>query len=69
MKRDIKHNGMWWTWIEKCDKCGKLIRNHSVQNSSEPCIEEVDFCIECLRYLINNNIPYDDAKKQYKSST
>lgn len=66
MKADIKQSGMWWSWIENCDKCGKLIRSHSSQSSCEPNMEEADFCVECLRYLLDNNIPYSDAKKQYK---
>ena len=69
MKTDIKQSGMWWSWVENCDRCGKLIHSHSVQNSREPNMEEADFCNECLRYLLNNNIPYADAKKQYKTNT
>lgn len=66
MKADIKQSGMWWSWIENCDRCEKLIRSHSTQNSREPDMEETDFCVECLRYLLDNNIPYADAKEQYK---
>lgn len=66
MKTDIKQNGMWWSWIESCDKCGELIHNHSVQSSCEPNTKEADFCVECLRYLLDNNIPYKNAKKQYR---
>ena len=68
MKADVKKNGMWWSWIENCDKCGKLIYSHSVQHSNEPDMKEVDFCVECLRYLLSNNIPYETAKNQYKQS-
>lgn len=66
MKSDIKQNGMWWSWVENCDKCGKLIQSHLSQSSRKPNTEEVDFCAECLRYFIDNNIPYETAKKQYK---
>ena len=66
MKKDIRQNGMWWSWIETCDRCGKLIYNHSVQNSKEPDMEDADFCAECIRYLLDNNIPYADAKQKYK---
>lgn len=66
MKIDIKQSGMWWSWIENCDKCGKLILNHSSQSSREPDIKEADFCVDCLRCLIDNNIPYETAKQQYK---
>ena len=66
MKTDIKQNGMWWSHIENCDRCGKLICAHEFQHSYKPNVEEADFCIDCLRYLLDNNIPYEDAKKQYK---
>ena len=67
MKADIQKRGMWWSWIENCDRCGKKIRSHSAQSSCEPDIEEVDFCVKCMRYLLDNDIPYADAKKQYKN--
>lgn len=67
MKANVKHSGMWWTWVENCDRCGKLIRSHLTQNSCEPNMKETDFCMECLRYLIDNSIPYEAAKQHYKS--
>lgn len=66
MKADVKKNGMWWSWIENCDRCGNLIRSHSSQSSCEPDMDEADFCVKCLRYLLDNNIPYETAKQQYK---
>ena len=69
MKISVKQDGMWWSWIETCDKCGKLIHNNSVRYSCEPNIEEVDFCVDCMRYLIDNNIPYEAAKQQYMVNT
>ena len=66
MKVDIKQNGMWWDWIETCDRCGELIYDHSFQHSCEPDVEEADFCVKCLRYFLDNDIPYAAAKKQYK---
>lgn len=70
MKADIKKNGMWWSWIENCNRCGKLIKGHSIQSNCKPDVEEADFCIECLRYMLDNNIPYETAKQQqYKSNT
>ena len=66
MKTDIIQSGMWWSWIENCDKCGNLIRTHLTRSSCEPDMKEADFCVKCLRYLIDNQIPYEDAKKQYK---
>lgn len=67
MKADIQKNGMWWSWIENCDRCGKIIRTHSTRTSCEPDTEEADFCVKCMRYLLDNNISYADAKKQYKN--
>ena len=67
MKTDIQKNGEWWSHIEICDKCGKLVRTHGIQSSCEPDIEEADFCAECLRYLLDNGISYGDAKKLYKN--
>lgn len=69
MKIGVKQDGMWWSWIETCNKCGKLIHNHSIQYSSKPDIEEADFCAECIRSLIDNNIPYEEAKQQYMVNT
>lgn len=68
MKTDIKQDGMWWSHIETCDRCGKQVQGHEVRSSCEPNTEEADFCYECLRYLIDENIPYEDAKKQYKQN-
>lgn len=66
MKGNIQKDGMWWSWIENCDRCGKLICSCSTQNSRILDMEEADFCLECLRYLLDNNISYADAKEQYK---
>ena len=27
MKINIKKDGRWWSWIEICDRCGKVIAN------------------------------------------
>ena len=69
MKIGVKQDGMWWSWIETCDKCGKLIHTNSVQYSYNPNIEEADFCVNCMLYLIDNNIPYETAKQQYMVNT
>lgn len=67
MKTDIKHKGIWWSHIETCDRCGKTIFDHRWKQTKEPDTQEADFCIDCLRYFLDNNIPYEDAKKQYKT--
>lgn len=64
MKVDIKKDRMWWSWIENCDKCGKMIKDHSIKSSRKPNMEEADFCIDCLRYFIDNNIQYETVKKR-----
>lgn len=66
MKTDIKNDGMWWSHVETCDRCGNQVQGHEVRSSCEPNMEEADFCYECLRYLMKEKIPYEDAKKQYK---
>ena len=55
MKTDIKERksdtvqGMlWYSWIEKCDTCGKLIHNHHMQTTKAPDTSEEDLCISCL---------------------
>lgn len=25
MKTDIEHKGMWWSWVETCDICDRII--------------------------------------------
>lgn len=64
MKTKIQHDGMWWRYIEICDRCGDLIHGHEeFRTSSKPNTEESDFCLKCLRYLVDNNIPYEKAQK------
>lgn len=66
MKTDIKHEGIWWSYISTCDRCGKLRYDHDWEHGNEPNTEEVDFCVNCLTYLLDNNIPYKTAKQEYK---
>ena len=65
MKTDIKQSRMWWGWVENCDRCGKLIRDHSWQSSSEPDVQEADFCVECMQELREHHVSYEDAKQLY----
>lgn len=61
-------NGKWWLWLETCDRCGKEIRNNNDWMSSEkPNINKLDFCNDCYRYLFDNDISYEEAKKIYKN--
>ena len=54
-------NGHWWVWNETCDRCGRLILDESMHHSCPGDESELDFCMECLRYLMDNNIPYEQA--------
>lgn len=58
-------HGIWWVWEEICDRCGVQIFDESVHHS---CFEEneVDFCPECLKYFMDNNITYDQAIVLYR---
>ncbi len=58
-------NGHWWVWKEICDRCGRLIFNEFTQHSCPGDESELDFCPECLRYLMDNNIPYEQAVVMY----
>lgn len=66
MKSHIKQEGMWWKWTESCDRCGGVIREYNVRSTNKPNKEEADFCVNCLKYFLDNNIPYENAKEQYK---
>ena len=66
MKTNIKKSGMWWSWDETCDRCGKTIRDEDWQTTKEPDTGEADFCVDCLHYLLNAGISYTVAKQQYK---
>lgn len=42
----------WYSWTEYCDRCGKLIHDNDLHTSKEPDLEEKDYCIDCLRELL-----------------
>ena len=64
MKTNIKKNGHWWSWIEICDRCGK-VTDEDCSSTEEPNKEEVDFCVHCLKYFLDNNISYSFVKELY----
>lgn len=66
MKSHIKQESMWWKWTESCDRCGGVIRDYNMRSTDKPNKEEADFCVNCLKYFLDNNIPYENAKEQYK---
>lgn len=63
MKNHIKQENMWWKWIESCDRCGSIIREYNVRSTNKPNTEEADFCVNCLKYFLDNNIPYENIKE------
>lgn len=65
MKTNIKKDGYWWSWNEICDRCGKIIADEDCTSTKEPNTEEVDFCIHCLKYFLDNNISYNFIKELY----
>lgn len=65
MKTNIKKDGRWWSWHETCDRCGKVISDEDWSSTEEPNTEEVDFCVHCLKYFLDNNIPYSLTNKLY----
>lgn len=73
MKKDIKISAkdvcLKYTYTEYCDRCGKKVFEGTVTTNVEPNLEEADFCTACYRYLIDNKIPYTEAKEKYKKVT
>lgn len=56
MKTKIEKIKRWWTWIETCDECGKIIHGHEIRHSNKPDINEMDYCSSCFRSLIDKGI-------------
>lgn len=52
--------GSYWSWIEICDRCGKLIYDESVIHSSNQDALGENLCIECMRRLIDKEIAKND---------
>ena len=53
MKTNIKEDGRWQSWIEICDRCGDIISAEEWSSTEQPNIEEVDYCIHCLKYFLH----------------
>ena len=58
--------GKWWMWNEKCDLCGTDCQHTGIMTSKKPDLNEVDFCINCYRELMDQGIPYEEAYRRYK---
>lgn len=59
-------NGQWWTWEQRCDRCGADCQHTGIMTTEKPDIDEVDFCIQCYRELMDQNVPYEEAYRLYK---
>jgi len=67
MKTDIKqvtniyvsNPEKWWTWNAFCDKCGEQFRSPNIYSSSKPDENEKDYCLDCMREMIDNKIYYE----------
>jgi hypothetical protein len=55
--------------IKTCDRCGKDTGTSTFMHSKKPNTDECDFCLDCLRYLMDNNISLEEADKKYKKIT
>lgn len=45
----------FWSWIETCDNCGKVIFDHNWETTQEPNTEVEDLCLDCLRKKCSKN--------------
>lgn len=54
MKANIQKVGKWWKWDEYCDNCGKQTRDDSFSSSAKPEIGKDDYCVECMRKMLDN---------------
>ena len=71
MKENIKRvdyhkkpsqKGKWYVWVEKCDRCGKVYRTDEIMSMQPPNMEEHDYCVNCLRYLLNEHSKGEDKR-------
>ena len=52
MKSYIKKEGMWWSFLSTCDRCGKIIQTQETLQTKEPDTKEKDYCYYCLLELL-----------------
>jgi len=48
--------GKCWVWNAFCDKCGNQFRSRNVFSFSEPDENEKDYCLNCMREMIDDNL-------------
>ena len=68
-KGNCRNDGKWWSWEQKCDHCGADCQHTGIMTTAKPDTDEVDFCIQCYRELMDQNIPYKKAYEMYKKET
>ena len=44
----------WYIWNAFCDECGKQFRDHKIHSSTKPDRNEKDYCLDCMREMIDN---------------
>lgn len=66
VKREGTHNMIWWSWEEVCDRCGEHTENEPYEHSCAPDETKPQFCLKCLRYFLDNDIPWDAVKHEYQ---
>jgi hypothetical protein len=64
--RTSKNGSQWWRYLEICDKCGQVVQDENWEHSCPPDESQADFCLECMRFFLDNNIDYDEARDLYK---
>ena len=58
--------GNWWCWTEICDRCTKQIfNNFDKMTMDQPETDELDFCTDCYRWFLKNNISYKEAERLF----
>lgn len=50
--------GKWWRWQEFCDICGADCGKTGWQTMQEPDVKEEDYCLSCLRKLMEEKKKY-----------
>lgn len=53
---DTVKSMIWYSWIETCDDCGKIIHGHEIETTKKPDFSEKDYCINCLRKRIEERL-------------
>ena len=74
MKTDIKQVaymdtnklGDWWVWNAFCDKCDKQFRNHKIYSSAKPDENQKDYCLSCMREMIDNKFNKKGEENTYE---